>query len=52
MSSSVKNCAISIFAFSSLSEPWTVFSPTLSLNALRMVPSAASFGLVAPITSR
>ena len=30
MSASVKNWAISIFAFSWLSEPWTEFSPTLS----------------------
>ena len=48
MSSSLKNWAISILALSSESEPWTVFSPTLSLKALRMVPSSAFAGLVAP----
>ena len=52
MSSSVKNCAISSFALSALSEPWTEFSPTFLANSLRMVPSAAFSGLVAPITSR
>jgi hypothetical protein len=37
---------------SALSEPWTVFSPTDSANCLRMVPSAAFAGFVAPMTSR
>ena len=47
-----KNWAISMAAFSTLSEPWAEFSPTERANSLRMVPSAAFAGLVAPITSR
>jgi len=38
----LKNCPISIAAFSALSEPCTEFSPTDRANSLRMVPSAAS----------
>ena len=52
MSASVKNWAISSLAFSWLSEPWTEFSPIDWAKSLRMVPSAALAGLVAPMTSR
>ena len=52
MSASVKNWAISSLALSVLSEPCTEFSPTFRANSLRIVPSAACSGLVAPITSR
>ena len=47
-----KNCAISIAAVSGASEPCTEFSPIDFACALRMVPSAALDGSVAPITSR
>lgn len=47
-----KNCAISTAAFSTLSEPWAELASMDSANSLRMVPSAALAGLVAPITSR
>jgi hypothetical protein len=33
-------------------EPWTVLASMLSAKVLRIVPSVASAGLVAPITSR
>ena len=39
-------------AFSSLSLPWTAFLALLSAKRLRMVPSAAWAGSVAPIRSR
>jgi glutathione S-transferase len=47
-----KNCRISISAFSGLSEPCTEFSPTERANSLRIVPSAAWAGFVAPMISR
>ena len=47
-----KNCAISIAAVSGASEPCTEFSPIDFACTLRMVPSAAFDGSVAPITSR
>src|SRR5690606_23710735 len=52
ISSGLKKNAISILAFSSLSEPWTELASMPSAKVLRIVPSAASAGLVAPITSR
>ena len=51
-SSSEKKKAISCVAFSSESEPCTAFSPTFFANSFLIVPSSASFGFVAPITSR
>src|SRR6185436_544193 len=47
-----KNCAISIAAVSGASEPCTEFSPIDFAWTLRIVPSAALDGSVAPITSR
>src|SRR6476661_8778013 len=47
-----KNCAISIAAVSVASEPCTEFSPMDFAWTLRIVPSAAFDGSVAPITSR
>src|SRR3954467_7985763 len=47
-----KNCAISIAAVSVASEPCTEFSPIDFAWTLRIVPSAALDGSVAPITSR
>ena len=43
---------ISFPAFSRLSEPCTEFSPIERANNLRIVPSAACSGLVAPMISR
>jgi len=43
---------IGIFAFSGLSEPWTVFFSTSVAKSFRIVPGAAFAGLVAPMTSR
>jgi hypothetical protein len=43
---------ISVAAFSALSEPCTEFASMLSAYWARMVPSAAFFGSVAPISSR
>src|SRR5690606_5028271 len=48
----VKDCAISTTAVSGESDPCTEFSPIDLACALRMVPSAAFGGSVAPITSR
>ena len=39
-------------AAAGLSEPWVEFSPFDTANSLRMVPSAASLGSVAPMVSR
>jgi hypothetical protein len=39
----LKKKAISMAAFSSLSEPWTALRPLLSAQSLRTVPSAASY---------
>src|SRR5690606_14627165 len=47
-----KKYAISFAAFSRLSEPCTALASMLSAKSARMVPAAASFGLVAPIRSR
>src|SRR5438132_13628521 len=47
-----KNWAISIAAVSGASDPCTEFSPIDFACSLRMVPSAAFDGSVAPITSR
>jgi nucleotidyltransferase/DNA polymerase involved in DNA repair len=47
-----KKYAISSAAVSGASEPWTEFSPFDSANSLRIVPSSASAGSVAPITPR
>jgi hypothetical protein len=52
ISLSLKKKAISCFAVSGASEPCTEFSPSERANSFRMVPGAASLGLVAPITSR
>src|SRR5690606_14094096 len=52
ISLSLKKNAISFFAVSGASEPCTTFSSTVSAKSARIVPGAASFGLVAPITSR
>src|SRR5262245_2661357 len=51
-SSLLKKYAISVAAFSSESEPCVAFSPTDDPNSLRMVPSSALAGSVAPIRSR
>ncbi len=47
-----KKKAISVAAFSALSDPWTELASMLSANSARTVPAAALAGLVAPITSR
>jgi len=47
-----KKKAISVRAFSGESDPCTLFASMLLANSLRMVPSAALAGLVAPMTSR
>src|SRR5690606_18806857 len=52
ISSALKKNAISFFAVSAASEPCTTFSSTVFAKSARIVPGAASFGLVAPITSR
>jgi formyltetrahydrofolate-dependent phosphoribosylglycinamide formyltransferase len=52
ISSGLKKSSISIFAFSRLSEPWTLFASMDSASSLRIVPGSAFSGLVAPITSR
>jgi len=44
ISSSLKKQAISIAAFSLLSEPWAVFPSRLSASSLPIVPGAASVG--------
>ena len=44
--------AISIAAFSSLSEPCTVLASIDSASSLRMVPASALAGLVAPMMAR
>src|SRR5260370_22557966 len=51
-SSLLKKYAISIAAFSSESEPCGAFSPTDDPNSLRIGPSSALAGSVAPIKSR
>src|SRR5262245_51951538 len=51
-SSGRKFSAISVAAFSTLSEPCTELRSMLSAYSLRMVPAAALVGSVAPITSR
>ena len=52
ISTSLKKKRISVAAVSGASEPWTELRSIFSANDLRIVPSAASAGLVAPITSR
>ena len=47
-----KKISISRFADSSESEPWTRFSLMMRARSPRMVPAAASAGLVAPIRFR
>src|SRR6185437_10650415 len=47
-----KKNAISSFAVSGASEPWTALRSMLVANSLRIVPAAAFSGFVAPITSR
>ena len=47
-----KKNAISVAAFSALSEPCTELASMLSAKSLRMVPAAALAGSVAPMTSR
>jgi uncharacterized protein YbaP (TraB family) len=51
-SSSLKKKSPSILAFASLSLPWIAFSPTDSAYSLRIVPSSAFAGSVAPINWR
>ena len=52
ISTPAKQNAISVRAFSGLSEPCTELASMLSAKSLRIVPSAALAGFVAPITSR
>ena len=47
---SEKNIGISRSALATLSEPWTTFSSITSPKSPRIVPGAASAGLVAPIS--
>src|SRR4051812_29105400 len=48
ISSGLKKKSISIAAFSALSEPWTLFASIDSAKSLRIVPSSALAGVVAP----
>src|SRR5690606_2424207 len=52
ISLSLKKNRISCAAVSGASEPCTELASMDSAKSARMVPGAASFGLVAPITSR
>src|SRR5690606_33603413 len=47
-----KKYATSMAAFSTESEPWAALASMDSAKSARMVPGAASFGLVAPSSSR